>query len=187
MVPHGSGSPDIQINRSTRSDLRGLRPLHGSLQPGGLIGVWLLLVGSLAPPTASPALALERVVRTYDERDGLTVAETCELAQDSRGFLWIGTIGGVTRFDGGEMRPWAPNKVRHVIKVLTTGPDGEVVVAGATEPLWRITPTEVEAMAGPHGGEIRDWVHAALTDDGALWVATADTLYRRAPNQSWQP
>ena len=130
----------------------------------------LLLLAPGTPRVVSPAHALERVVRTYDERDGLTVAETSALVQDSEGFIWIGTIGGLTRFDGAEMRRWAPQPVRHVLQVLASGPDGAVVVAGATEPLWRVTAGGVEAIPGPRGGEIRDWVHAAISDDGALWV-----------------
>lgn len=134
---------------------------------------------------AFPAMAVERSVRVYDERDGLTVSETCELAQDSRGFLWIGTIGGLTRFDGSEMRAWAPDRLRHVVQILATGPYGEVIVAGATEPLRRVTDNGVETIAGPRGGEIRDWVHATLADDGALWYATGDTLWRRDPRSAW--
>lgn len=146
----------------------------------------LCLLMAAAPPEEAPtARAIERVVRSYDERDGLTVAEVAALAQDSRGFIWIGTIGGLTRFDGTEMRRWAPELVRHVIQVLATGPHGEVVVAGATEPLWHVTDGGVEAIRGPHGGEIRDWVQAAISDDGALWVVTADTLHRRAPDLTW--
>lgn len=147
----------------------------------------VLLLGGLASP-AGPGVscATERVLRTYDERDGLTVAETCDLAQDSRGFLWIGTIGGLTRFDGAEMRPWAPHDMRHVIQILAVGPDGEVVAAGATEPLRRITADGVETVPGPGGGEIRNWVHAALADDRSLWVVTPDTLHRRAPDTSWR-
>lgn len=139
-------------------------------------------VGLLAPS----AHAVERCVRTYDERDGLTVAETTELAEDTRGFIWIGTIGGLTRFDGSEMRPWAPRQVRHDIQVLATGPDGEVIVAGTGEPLWRVTADSVEAIAGPGGGPIHDWVDAALCADGALWVASPDTLHRLGEDQRWQ-
>jgi len=128
-------------------------------------------------PTAS-LHAVERVSRVYDERSGLAVAEIAELAQDSRGFLWIGTIGGLVRFDGNEMRPWAADEIRHVIQVLETGPRGEVLVAGRSEPLMRVVGEGVEEIVGPHGRPMSDWVHATMASDGATWVATTDTLWR---------
>jgi signal transduction histidine kinase/ligand-binding sensor domain-containing protein len=128
----------------------------------------------------STAHARERVSRVYDERDGLAVAETSELAQDARGFIWIGTIGGLFRFDGSEMRAWAPDHVRHVVQVLEAGPKGEVIVAGRSEPLWQVVSEGVEAVRGPKGQPITTWVHATIAGDGALWVAAPDTLWRRS-------
>jgi signal transduction histidine kinase/ligand-binding sensor domain-containing protein len=138
----------------------------------------LALLAALAL-ASTPAPAHERVVRVYDERDGLAVGEIAEIVQDTRGFLWIGTIGSLVRFDGAEMRQWAPESIRHVIQILTTSPDGEVVVAGLTEPLVRVAGDSIEPVIGPRGGPITNWVHAAFAHDGALWVATRDTLWRR--------
>lgn len=147
------------------------------------------LVGALLLALVLPlgrAFAIERVVRLFDERDGLTVAEISELAQDSRGFVWIGTMGGLTRFDGSEMRAWAPDLVRHALRILSTGPNGEVVVAGIDEPLRRVTTMGVEAIPGPGGRLIVNAAHAAISDDGALWVAKPDSLCRRGPDGAWR-
>ncbi|MCA9727171.1 MAG: hypothetical protein KC729_05760, partial [Candidatus Eisenbacteria bacterium] len=135
---------------------------------------------------ASPLAAAERVVHQLDERNGLSVAETSLLAQDSRGFLWVGTIGGLYRFDGAEVRPWAPDQIRHVVKVLATGPSGEVVVAGEDEPLWSVGPAGVDPVSGPHGTPIRSWIDAVWSFDGALWVASTDTLWRRPSGEPWE-
>ncbi|MFN8547185.1 MAG: histidine kinase [Candidatus Eisenbacteria bacterium] len=133
----------------------------------------------------SPARAAERLVQRLDERAGLHVSETCLLEQDSRGFIWIGTIGGLVRFDGTEMRAWAPVEIRHVLRVLSAGPNGEVLAAGESEPLWRVTPEGVEAILGPSGAPIVGWKFACLARDGALWVAESDTLRCRAPSGGW--
>lgn len=36
----------------------------------------------------------------YTTRDGLAQSQVRTIAQDTQGFLWIGTLGGVSRFDG---------------------------------------------------------------------------------------
>ncbi len=149
------------------------------------VALALMLSVALAAALASPASAAERLFQRFDERDGLRVAETCDLAQDADGFIWVGTIGGLFRFDGGEMRAWEPDRIRHVIQVLSTGPHGEVIAAGDGEPLWNITREGAEPIAGPNGRPIDDWIHACLGRDGALWVVKPDTLFSRDPEGRW--
>ena len=36
----------------------------------------------------------------YDTRDGLPQSQVRAIAQDSQGYLWIGTVGGLSRYDG---------------------------------------------------------------------------------------
>lgn len=40
----------------------------------------------------------------YTTRDGLAQSQVRTIAQDGQGFLWIGTLGGVSRFDGSGFR-----------------------------------------------------------------------------------
>lgn len=135
---------------------------------------------------AAPSAARQRVLRVFDEKDGLAVSEVQELAQDAQGFLWIGTTGGLVRFDGREMRPWAPDVVRHVVNVLATAPDGQVMVGGLTEPLALVTGTGVTPWDGPDGVPITDWVFATLAGDGSRWVARADTLLQQDRAGRWR-
>jgi signal transduction histidine kinase/ligand-binding sensor domain-containing protein len=141
-----------------------------------------LALGALAPPGAG---AITRLVKRYDERDGLAVTEIVELAQDARGFLWVGTVGGVVRFDGAEMRSWAPESLQHVVRFFACSPLGDVVEGALDEPLWRMTVDGVEALRGPHGERVTRWVHASYAHDGALWIACADTLWRRDSRGEW--
>jgi signal transduction histidine kinase len=142
---------------------------------------WLVLA-ALAPADAQ---AITRLVRRYDERDGLAVSEIAELAQDARGFLWIGTVGGVVRFDGSEMRTWAPESLKHVVRFFGCSPTGEVIAGALDEPLWRMTPDGVAAVLGPDGRRVTAWVHASFAQDGALWIALRDTLWRRDTRGEW--
>jgi len=40
----------------------------------------------------------------YTTRDGLAQSQVRTIAQDAQGFLWVGTLGGVSRFDGSGFR-----------------------------------------------------------------------------------
>jgi len=55
------------------------------------------------------AMAQQIPLRHYDTASGLVFDEFVEaLYQDSKGFLWIGTHGGVSRFDGYSFKNYGP-------------------------------------------------------------------------------
>jgi signal transduction histidine kinase len=135
---------------------------------------------------AGEARAHQRLTRLFDERDGLAVAEIFQLAQDSRGFLWIGGSGGVVRYDGREFRPWAPERLRHVVRALWTDQRGDVLVAAANEPLWQVRGSSVDTLAGPDGRAMFDWKDAALAPDGTVGVVTSDHLELRDRAGRWR-
>ena len=134
---------------------------------------------------AAPMPGARRVVRQYDEMRGLPISETSCLAQDSLGFIWVGTVGGVFRFDGREFRRWAPDKVRRVTRFIIAGQEGEVVIGCAGEPLYRVTPNGVDPVIGPGGDPLSGWTHATFGRDGTLWVAKSDSLLCRARDGAW--
>ncbi|MBK5279584.1 MAG: hypothetical protein JJE09_12050, partial [Bacteroidia bacterium] len=45
--------------------------------------------------------------QNFNELNGLPSSETYEVFQDSRGFIWIATDRGISRYDGGEFRNFA--------------------------------------------------------------------------------
>lgn len=152
-------------------------PLRTTAAALGLIALTLA--------AAPRARAAERVVRVFDEQQGLQVSEISALAQDSSGFVWIGTIGGLFRFDGRTIRRWAPDSMRHNISVLAAGPHGEVLVGGYFEPLYRVTLEGVEPIAGRDGRAIRGWSHATLSAGGGVWVSFGDSLVWRDAHGRW--
>ena len=38
--------------------------------------------------------------------DGMPIGPVYAMAQDAEGYLWLGTTGGVVRFDGARFTPW---------------------------------------------------------------------------------
>ncbi len=61
----------------------------------------ILLLGQTLPAAASDVLSEYAYVATrYAEDEGLPTGEANTVLQDSRGYLWIGSYGGLIRYDG---------------------------------------------------------------------------------------
>src|SRR5436190_1695672 len=85
------------------SHLAGRRRVFTALLLSGL--AFLVIFAPLPAVEAAetnqpPALSAEWIVRTWDTSDGLPQNTVSALAQTSDGFLWVGTSGGLARFDG---------------------------------------------------------------------------------------
>src|SRR5689334_19926332 len=57
----------------------------------------VLMAASMAsgPPSADPY-----ITRTWGTRDGLPQSTVTSIVQTRDGYLWLGTFGGLVRFDG---------------------------------------------------------------------------------------
>ncbi len=53
---------------------------------------------------ANSAIAQKLNVRNYNVQDGLIQSQVFSIIQDDQGYLWIGTAGGLSRFDGKEFK-----------------------------------------------------------------------------------
>jgi hypothetical protein len=69
-----------------------------------LVLVSYLLCIILQLTLAFPAFSQQPVFRNYDAKDGLSSNEVYCAFQDSKGFIWFGTDGGLSRFDGYSFR-----------------------------------------------------------------------------------
>lgn len=123
----------------------------------------LLLLYSLSLPARNVRFV------NYGADDGLPSLSVYAVAQDADGFLWVGTRGGLCRFDGVRFRTVLPGK-----RVTSLAVDGDNRVwAGTTDGLVVRTPGQTgedTALPGKH-------VRALLTDsDGYVWAATLDSL-----------
>jgi len=65
---------------------------------GGSIGVFLLFLSFTL--SAAPELSRHYTYRYFSTRDGLAQMQVMCSFQDSDGFMWFGTKGGVSRWDG---------------------------------------------------------------------------------------
>src|SRR5262245_42655416 len=111
--------------------------------PCALVALSMIL---LAPPCE----AKERLQRRFDQRDGLPVAEVT-LAQDSRGFIWIGSAGGLVRWDGQEMRRWVESRLAPSVQSIVACPRGGVFVLDDRGRLSEVVPEGLAPVPDDEG------------------------------------
>jgi ligand-binding sensor domain-containing protein/signal transduction histidine kinase len=156
---------------------------------------WLFILCLLA---ASPAtLYAERLpLKAYSIEDGLPGALISHIVQDSRGFLWLSTWDGLSRFDGARFVNYGKDDglpVQHVNGLIETR-SGEYWVAtngGGVcrfDPAARVRPQPGAAAASlcrvyTTGETVNSNRVNTLYEDrgGRIWAGTDDGLFRLEP------
>ena len=158
-----------------------------------VIGLLLALVTSALSAAAPERLDVDQIAfaqaQVFDEGAGLTDLTTTAISASEEGYVWVGTMRGVSRFNGHRMVPVpGPGGVlRHPIRDLIALPDGTVWVATGGNGLHRLhdgqwtqldtkvgLPTasvvRLRAFDGPHGKRLFATGRHMLAEwDGRAW------------------
>ena len=125
--------------------------------------IFLLFLAMSLEARPGPDTGLRFV--NYTAVDGLPSNAVYAIAQDAEGFLWVGTRGGLCRFDGVQFHKEISDKritslaIDNENRIWVGMIDGLTVIAGHNRPA---------VLQGKH-------VRALLTDsDGFIWAATRD-------------
>ncbi|MGN6513548.1 MAG: two-component regulator propeller domain-containing protein, partial [Lysobacteraceae bacterium] len=88
-----------------------MKPLRPALRWLGavLLPAWLLLAPAARALAPDKAFA-HYVLDGWSIEDGLPQISAIALAQDHTGYLWIGTQGGLARFDGVRFTTFTPQQ-----------------------------------------------------------------------------
>ena len=147
----------------------------------GLIA-WALAATALAGPLAVLRAPEGYAARVWHSEDGLPEETVQAFAQTPDHFLWIGTSGGLLRFDGIQFvvydRENTPALRENSVFCLMVAHDGTLWIG-----------EEGGGLASYSGGVFRSWsrqegltnnyVRALREDDGHdIWVGTDDGLFR---------
>ena len=138
----------------------------------------LILGGSWAASTGASPGDANYSMESWQVQDGLPYAAVDRIVQDQEGFLWLGTIGGLVRFDGAHFETFTSPLIVGAdgrnIRDLVNGPDGTLLMlpaAGGVVQLahgtFSLHPASVR-MAG------RQLVSLFVEPDGTLWLGTLD-------------
>ena len=162
----------------------------------------LLLLGALiALPAAALALDPSRLITQYGHdvwltRDGLPQNSVRAIVQTRDGYLWLGTWGGLARFDGVRFtifnRSNTPALRDSRITALTEGEDGSLWIGTAAGGLIRLKDGRFEAYRseGDTSYEERSrWQIRSIArgNDGALWIGTSGGGFHRLRNGRFSP
>jgi diguanylate cyclase (GGDEF)-like protein len=147
---------------------------------------------------AAPAVAAERwadlvetVFQNYGREQGMQHPVPTSLAQDGDGFIWIGTQGGLTRWDGYRFRGYTPDAADpgsvpdNWIQTLHTDPLGRLWIGSGSSGLARYDREHDRFVRFPVGPGGLSHAHVgAIADDGGggLWIGTDGGLDHLDPD-----
>ena len=131
-------------------------------------------------PGVAPVEATGLRFRGVTVDDGLPQSTVTAFAQDATGFLWIGTEGGLARYDGYAVRTYGANRAgpgalpQAFVHALLTSRDGTLWVGTYGGGLARYVPArDGFATADPVAAACHPRVSRLREDaDGGLWVGT---------------
>src|SRR5579864_7255629 len=166
-----SRSPHLTIN--VRGSLRACRMLLT------LAGVAFGQSLSTPAPQSPPPSYVSRIWRT---QDGLPENRIRAISQTPDGYLWIGTSGGLVRFDGVRFVVYArsntPAMTSDDINALAAAQDGSLWAATDGGGLLHYRDGHFRSF-GPNQGLANEFVRAVLVDrKGDVWAATNRGLFR---------
>lgn len=151
----------------------------------------LVLLALFALAQAAGAVTREFHFQRLASERGLTQGSVNAIAQDAQGFVWIGTQGGLHRYDGERYRLY-----RHDPADPSSLPDSFVTAlapAADGQSLWIGTYSQYVARLDLRTGSIRRYapgadeprdarqVLAILADRDAVWIGTVAGLERLDP------
>jgi ligand-binding sensor domain-containing protein len=132
----------------------------------------------------APAQTTRYTRTTWRSQDGLPENVVQSLAQDRDGYLWVGTTGGLTRFDGAQFTPLNEDTAQTLpvnsIYCLLIARDNTLWAGTDGGGLLHVSSSgAIKTFAAPDG--LTDsFVHSLYEDSsGRLWVGTAGGLFLR--------
>jgi signal transduction histidine kinase/ligand-binding sensor domain-containing protein len=161
------------------------------------IGRLLVAVLTLSSPAyaADPGVALsDYVVTSWTMKDGLPSAVIWGIAQDRDGYLWLGTNGGLVRFDGVQFITWdnvggvpLPKVPVHSLYISRDGTLWAGFSLSETGGISRIREGRLRTY-GESDGLAPGTVNALIEDlAGGVWAGTNTGLFRlREDRDRWE-
>ncbi|MEW6159773.1 MAG: two-component regulator propeller domain-containing protein, partial [Verrucomicrobiota bacterium] len=149
----------------------------------GIVGTGLLtllhaVAGNAAAPTDSTWVA-----RSWQSDEGLPDNSVCGVAQTPEGYLWVGTHGGLVRFDGVRFEEFPPQSIsgvpNQVVRSMLLDRDGRLWLGMDRGPVVRIGENGARVFTTQEG--LPDLQMTSMTEDeqGAIWVGyTTGSLIR---------
>ena len=160
-------------------------------------GTILLLIGLMTFPLCMFSLDIQKKIpqyvnRTWRELNGISISMITCLAQTREGYLWIGTQGGLIRFDGVKFLKFNTQNTREMkVNFITT------LLADHNDMLWIGTRAGLVNFRDGHffllkGSQLlsNDIIYSIFEDHGhQIWIGTGEELicYRNQTFEQTKP
>jgi len=124
---------------------------------------------------ATTALGARFNFTFYTNTDGLPQRQVMAIAQDPQGYLWLGTYGGLSRFNG---RTFTTLRTQdglssNTVQDLVSDNDGSLWVATSGGGVCRVVYPRVQrCFRAPHHLPSDDVMSLAADGEGGVWVGT---------------
>jgi signal transduction histidine kinase/ligand-binding sensor domain-containing protein len=143
-----------------------------------LAGVFPLLANFLIPPAHAQSRPPQYVTRVWHTEQGLPQNSVNAMLQDHRGYIWIGTFGGLARFDGDRFTVFdsanTPGFGSDQIFSLYESPSGALWIGTVDNGLIRLQDGVARTYTERDGLPNR-WVTSLRGDlEGNVWINTAE-------------
>ncbi|MEZ4413886.1 MAG: ATP-binding protein [Gemmatimonadales bacterium] len=124
-------------------------------------------------------------MRRIDAADGLLTGGVRSIAQDSVGFIWLGTVGGLHRWDGNRLVHWAPHQLRGWVNQIVACPDGQLFALEEPGRVWQITTDSAVGVPAPADHIETGPVTFGCDATSHLWLANWDQVWQRTTTAGW--
>jgi signal transduction histidine kinase/ligand-binding sensor domain-containing protein len=128
----------------------------------------------LTPFVAYGAASGDFVVRGWQAEEGLPESTVSAICQTRDGYIWLGTYGGVVRFDGVQFTLFnhdtAPELHDDNISCLYETEDGTLWIGHGTGELTRLVRGRLEPVRIPNRQDSARLMAFATDESGDLWV-----------------
>lgn len=115
--------------------------------------------------------------KNYSVENGLPFVQIYTIFQDSKGYLWSGAYGGLSKFDGKEFVSYSPKNglANHWVNAITEDTSHQIIV-GTIEGLSMISEKGVKNYYTKDGLPSNDVNSLSIDYSGKLWVGTTKGL-----------
>ncbi|HSH26812.1 MAG TPA: two-component regulator propeller domain-containing protein, partial [Wenzhouxiangella sp.] len=140
-----------------------------------LAAIAMLALLPVAGPLVAGAAQLN--LHHYDTRDGIPQIQISSVHQDADGYLWLGTFGGLARYNGDRFTVFGTSNglSTRYITVVDSGPDGTVWV-GTARGLCRKDKADFRCISPAGTGQLR--VNDVLVSGDRILVAADKGVFR---------
>lgn len=144
---------------------------------------WLFCAGALISPATVSSSDFPFIVDSWSTRDGLPDNEVISVIQSRDGYLWLGTLNGLVRFDGIHFTVFdqhnTPGLKSDRIVRLFEDHDRNLWVGTDTAGLALVKDGTVRTFDIGRPGHEGELVSACEDNTGAVWLYTADAHLSR--------